>query len=381
MSTANINYLFFKTPSASSVVENANGSVTVLSSNGTFTFNKQTDTCEILCGSPCVPQVEEITIPDVDFGEECTSCPKNVGIWVRLVRTEQSDLRTWSDTLSGKRWYYEGNKVGVVTGADIAQDIADQINLLGQSADNNHDHYGITASVNGSTLVLTGECPYEWTVRPAEKNDAELVFNTSTEFEQEVLTARVMRTAFNKMNKHVMYNGLDVSYFTDCETVCAISLDGCYNACEVDSLIGYKNTLPGELFSGGHKQNHVFYVNSSYPGFADFIAALNDAFTECTLPADGGSNYLNVLEAVNAGSAALVLDVFGFSEPKDFVLSNSNGLNFGVTGVTSPTDLQTQLTAKFPSGTFAYDGATNTLNVSGAFANGAATIKLEQLGY
>jgi hypothetical protein len=236
--------------------------------------------CQKVCASPCEENIWTIEFEDVDFGD-CNACGKSVGFTLLLNRNPDFDNQTYFEYNQRKQYVYQGNLSGVVTGVDLATWFESYINDLINQNDQ-HDQFLVSVTRNTDTLTLTFPCSgliaYSLIgIYQLPNNNlatAEIpVFTETQEAVEAVLSREKLLQQFPQEIGHV-FGEAPRDQWMWCQTVCVITLKGCIDACS--SFFDNQNS--GHLHTGATPFDLLLYVDSSAPGFADFIAALNNLF-------------------------------------------------------------------------------------------------------
>ena len=293
--------VFLKDPSAASITSGLEANEYII--DGVLPYNSTTVTAtEILCAQPCDAQTYTVTFAAVDFGD-CNDCGKSVALVITLRRFANFDIQDYLHLTSRIVVSYEPDQLptGTVTAADIADWFADEINS--QPYDDEHDYFGISASAAAGVLTLTVNCPNKVDIFNDESTKSllstELPVIAETDAGADaVLTKDQLQKEFPLMIGYVPGQGPDVT-FTGCQDICVIKIQGCISACADPSLLTTQNAV--HLHDVATKFQFELFVNSSAPGYADFIAALNAA-----LPAGKAVTlqYANAVGSVSVASGA-----------------------------------------------------------------------------
>jgi hypothetical protein len=238
--------------------------------------------CQKVCASPCEENIWTIEFEDVDFGD-CNACGKSVGFTLLLNRNPDFDNQTYFEYNQRKQYVYQGNLSGVVTGVDLATWFESYINDLINQNDQ-HDQFLLSVTRSTDTLTLTFPCSgliaYSLIgIYQLPNNNlatAEIpVFTETQEAVEAVLSREKLLQQFPQEIGHV-FGEAPRDQWMWCQTVCVITLKGCIDACS--SFFDNQNS--GHLHTGATPFDLLLYVDSSAPGFADFIRALNDLFPD-----------------------------------------------------------------------------------------------------
>mgnify|MGYP003121524580 CR=1 FL=1 len=293
--------IFLKDPSAASITSGLEANEYII--DGVLPYNSTTVTAtEILCAQPCDAQTYTVTFSAVDFGD-CNDCGKSVALVITLRRHSNFDIQDYLHLTSRIVVSYEPDQLptGTVTAADIADWFADEINS--QPYDDEHDFFGISASAAAGVLTLTVNCPNKVDIFNDESTKSllstELPVIAETDAGADaVLTKDQLQKEFPLIIGYVPGQGPDVT-FTGCQDICVIKIQGCISACADPSLLTTQNAV--HLHDVATKFQIELFVNSSAPGYADFIAALNAA-----LPAGKAVTltYANAVGSVSVAGAA-----------------------------------------------------------------------------
>jgi len=171
------------------------------------------------------------------------------------------------------------------------------------------------------------------------------VFTETQEAVEAVLSREKLLQQFPQEIGHV-FGEAPRDQWMWCQTVCVITLKGCIDACS--SFFDNQNS--GHLHTGATPFDLLLYVDSSAPGFADFIDALNTLFPNaCDLDAlpgfqsgvqgdiTAGIDITPIVDNIDAINGTLINVTIG-------------SLSFSVTA-TSGTDLATQINGLFAPAT------------------------------
>jgi hypothetical protein len=308
--------------------------------------------CQKVCASPCEENIWTIEFGDVDFGD-CNACGKSVGFTLLLNRNPDFDNQTYFEYNQRKQYVYQGNLSGVVTGVDLATWFESYINDLINQNDQ-HDQFLLSVTRSTDTLTLTFPCSgliaYSLIgIYQLPNNNlatAEIpVFTETQEAVEAVLSREKLLQQFPQEIGHV-FGEAPRDQWMWCQTVCVITLKGCIDACS--SFFDNQNS--GHLHTGATPFDLLLYVDSSAPGFADFIAALNNLFPNaCDLDTLPGfqSGVQGPLTGIDISS--IVFD------PLNGTLINITigALSFSLTAI-SPANLVSQIDGIFGGSAAAY---------------------------
>lgn len=374
---SNAQKLWIKDPSASSIV--VNGSEVVIDKQITILAAPVT-ACAKECASPCGKEVWEIKFNNVNFGT-CNDCGKSVGFFVVLQRNPDFDTETYLQFNGRKLFTYQGTKVGTITGTTLAQYFYDDIVAL-QDQNDQHDLFYLEAEIDGGdptilriTLPCTGLYTYQFqAVGQIPDNNLEAaelpaITNPTPGVDAKLSKEKLLRQY--PMAAGYVFGDAPKDFFMWCEDTCLIKLRGCYDPCTQD----VETQGTGQLSTGAQPFELLIYINSTAPGFPDFITALNAAFTACTVDDAPGINGVGLVEIISGGQVIFDIDNnFEFPATGGLTFTLDNGsIAITVKDVTSGADLQAKLAAAYPSGTFAF--LSPNLTVSGIYitqANGTA---------
>jgi len=309
--------------------------------------------CQKVCASPCEENIWTIEFGDVDFGD-CNACGKSVGFTLLLNRNPDFDNQTYFEYNQRRQYVYQGNLSGVVTGVDLATWFESYINDLINQNDQ-HDQFLVSVTRSTDTLTLTFPCSgliaYSLIgIYQLPNNNlatAEIpVFTETQEAVEAVLSREKLLQQFPQEIGHV-FGEAPRDQWMWCQTVCVITLRGCIDACSNF----FDNQNSGHLHTGATPFDLLLYVDSSAPGFADFIAALNNLFPNAcdldTLPGfqsgvQGpltGIDITSIVDNIDAVNGTLINVTIG-------------SLSFSVTA-TSGADIASEIDALFGVGTAA----------------------------
>jgi hypothetical protein len=309
--------------------------------------------CQKVCASPCVENVWTIEFGDVDFGD-CNACGKSVGFTLFLNRNPDFDNQTYFEYNQRKQYVYQGPlDAASTTGAALAQWFYLYITDL-QNQNDQHDQFLVEASVASNVLTLTFPCSgliaYSLIgiYQLPNNNLATLelpVFDETQKAVEAVLSREKLLQQFPQEIGHV-FGEAPRDQWMWCQTVCVITLKGCIDACS--SFFDNQNS--GHLHTGATPFDLLLYVDSSAPGFADFITALNTLFPNaCDLDTLPGfqSGVQGLLTGIDISS--IVFD------PSNGTLINITigALSFSLTAI-SPANLVSQIDGIFGGSAAAY---------------------------
>ena len=315
--------------------------------------------CQKVCASPCEENIWTIEFGDVDFGD-CNSCGKSVGFTLLLNRNPDFDNQTYFEYNQRKQYVYQGNLSGTVTGIQLAQWFYTYITDL-QNQNDQHDQFLVEASVSGDTLTLTFPCnglvAYSligiYQLPNNNLTTAETpVFTETQEAVEAVLSREKLLQQYPQEIGHV-FGEAPRDQWMWCQTICVITLKGCIDACS--SFFDNQNS--GHLHTSATPFDLLLYVDSSAPGFADFIKALNDLFPNaCDLDALPGfqSGVQGPLSGIDITSIVDNIDAVNGT----LINVTIGSLSFSVTA-TSGADLATEIDTLFGVGTAATYSAPN----------------------
>jgi hypothetical protein len=310
--------------------------------------------CQKVCASPCEENIWTIEFEDVDFGD-CNACGKSVGFTLLLNRNPDFDNQTYFEYNQRRQYVYQGNLSGPVTGIALATWFESYINDLFNQNDQ-HDQFLVSVTRVNETLTLTFPCSgliaYSLIgIYQLPNNNlatAEIpVFTETQEAVEAVLSREKLLQQFPQEIGHV-FGEAPRDQWMWCQTVCVITLKGCIDACS--SFFDNQNS--GHLHTGATPFDLLLYVDSSAPGFADFITALNTLFPDaCDLDALPGFQS-GVQGPLTGFDISSVIDNI---DPIDGTLVNVTigALSFSFT-VTSGADLASQIEGVFGVGSATY---------------------------
>lgn len=371
--------VFLHDPSASSIQDGLEAGE--FSIGGVLPFiGAQVTACDIACATPCLTQSWSITFADVDFGT-CNDCGLSVAFNIRLRRQSNFDIEDYLHLTSDLGFTYEPDQVpsGVVTAATQSAYFLDFLN--NGAYDDEHDFFGITAVAGAAgEIILTVPCPIQ--VDIFQSQDSEPLAIAETVGQTASLTKAQLMKEYPLMIGYVPGQNVDDT-FTQCEDICVIHISGCIPGCVADAqnLLTTNNAV--HLHDVGTKFSYKLFVNSSGPGYGDFIAALSTA-TGATCPAT--SAYGSQLPAAQDLTGALLdladagADATGeFSNCTSATGTISNGVVTLYWSVPTPagtyvnvSDILAAINAVL-AGTAVASGATG-LDTSGGIFNGTSTI-------
>jgi hypothetical protein len=300
--------------------------------------------CQKVCASPCEENIWTIEFEDVDFGD-CNACGKSVGFTLLLNRNPDFDNQTYFEYNQRKQYVYQGPLDALsTTGAALAQWFYLYITDL-QNQNDQHDQFLVEASVATNVLTLKFPCSgliaYSligiYQLPNNNLASAELpVFTETQEAVEAVLSREKLLQQFPQEIGHV-FGEAPRDQWMWCQTVCVITLKGCIDACS--SFFDNQNS--GHLHTGATPFDLLLYVDSSAPGFADFIEALNDLFPPCDLDLLPGfqsgvqgdvtgvdiTPILDNIDAINGSLINITVGSLSFSVTADSALSLVSEIN------------------------------------------------------
>lgn len=249
--------------------------------------------CESQCSSPCVRQITTITFPQVAFGTGCDGCYKTYNLGIRreynaiYTGEEESDI--------SNRLEFQFNLTGTVSGADMAQEF---INQLQQNEQNSAGHglWGMEFSRTGAVVTLVFKCEHNYTVYPQIEGfptNEQPTIVTTVAGQRETLTPRTMPLIFpmDAFGTVPQIQTPGSSYFSQCETICKITISGCRKFdCGVYAEVNNNGTLSPDTTIPFSVE---IYVNAAASGYAAFIAALRNLYTDCNTSTTLGNRPLS----------------------------------------------------------------------------------------
>jgi hypothetical protein len=333
--------------------------------------------CQKVCASPCEENVWTIEFGDVDFGD-CNACGKSVGFNLLLNRNPDFDNQTYFEYNQRKQYVYQGPLDALsTTGAALAQWFYLYITDL-QNQNDQHDQFLVEASVALNVLTLKFPCSgliaYSLIgiYQLPNNNLATLelpVFTETQEAVEAVLSREKLLQQFPQEIGHV-FGEAPRDQWMWCQTVCVITLKGCIDACS--SFFDNQNS--GHLHTGATPFDLLLYVDSSAPGFADFIEALNDLFPNaCDLDTDPGfqsgvqgdvgavdiTSIIDNIDALNGSLINITVGSLSFSVTADSEVSLVSEINNLFAPATPASYLAPNLTLVAPIDNFG-----STVNIS-----------------
>lgn len=336
--------------------------------------------CEVSCASPCVPEVWTIQFNDVDFGA-CNSCGKSVGFGLNLERNNMFSNQDFKDHFRQKPYSYGGTKIGLVSAEDFATYFYNWITKTALESDK-HDQFGIEVVIdplNLDTLIVTLPCDGLVTymfdaIYHLNNNNLSLgempVFTKVTQGVDALFSYERLLQRF-PVGRSGVWGEAPRPFVAWCGNVCVIRIKGCIPACSDF----FDNQNSGHLHKSDTPYEFYLWVNSSAPGYPAFIAAINAAFTACTLSDAPGIQGECYQEEIVGASVVLDIDDLVFNAAPGNIFTIDNGAaKITVTGVTDGADLAAKLTAAYPSGTFTFAvGPPATLTVGGPYVANAGS--------
>jgi len=314
-------HLWVKHPDANKITPGLEAGEWVLENRLNYFTEFITETT-ITCAAPCEEQVYTISFADVDFGD-CNECGKKVAFVLILRRQANFDIQDYLHMTSRLPVTYGPSKIpsGVVTGAEFATWFEDY--LSNEAYDDEHDFFGITAVASGSDLIITVPCPNKLDIYPDEYSELDPTqIVETTPGTDAILTKDQMQKLYPLMIGYIHGQRPDET-FTGCEDVCVIDIRGCIPECvEPDKdLLTTQNAV--HLHTTGTKFWYQIIVDSSAPGYADFIAALNASLPPAAqIPLVVANTSLVDNEPVVAGSDT-ALDLTGATTDAGGVVSDT----------------------------------------------------------
>lgn len=333
--------------------------------------------CQKVCASPCEENIWTIEFGDVDFGD-CNACGKSVGFTLLLNRNPDFDNQTYFEYNQRKQYVYQGPLDALsTTGAALAQWFYLYITDL-QNQNDQHDQFLVEASVALNVLTLKFPCSgliaYSLIgiYQLPNNNLASLelpVFDEIQDAVEAVLSREKLLQQFPQEIGHV-FGEAPRDQWMWCQTICVITLKGCIDACS--SFFDNQNS--GHLHTGATPFDLLLYVDSSAPGFADFIEALNDLFPNaCDLDTDPGfqsgvqgdvanvdiTSIIDNIDALNGSLINITVGSLSFSVTADSALSLVSEINNQFAPATPASYLAPNLTLVAPIHNFG-----STVNIS-----------------
>jgi len=322
-------YYFLHNASAANIATNPNfaGEFEIRTQRGNITVQGESNitACDLDCAAPCIPQQLSVEFAEADYGD-CKACPIAVGFTITRERQPDYDVSDYTYiTNSLSLIYPQPAAGGTVAGAVIAQYFADLINNSRAQADL-HDYWGITATVAGAVLTLLIPCHQSVALfQLPDTGGYTPTFATVAAGQAAKWTIPQMRRLFQKNVNEIPGQDPDLSWFENCESVCVLTIEGCYQQC---ANINLERSNAVHLHAAGTKVKYVIFLNSNAPGYAAFIAALAAALTtaaSCSgLTPEQGSNvpFASATAAAWAAGDGLDISARGFTYPGMFQLTN-----------------------------------------------------------
>lgn len=345
----------------------------------------QVTQCDIECATPCLPQTYELVFTTVNFGS-CNECGKAVGFQMKLRREANFDNQDYLHLLSSLEVMYE--PVNVPSGDVTPQMFRDYfVNFFDNNAyDDEHDFFGVTVVAHPTatdTLIMTVPCPLKLDLFVAPDAEANITITETDAGQTAKLTKEILQKEYPLIIGYVPGQGPDET-FTGCQDICVICIKGCIPSCVSDAQNLLTTNNASHLHAVGTNFSYKIFVNSSAPGYPDFITALNAAVGACTLTAEVGSQSPIVQVTGTAGTDTLDLTQFMSATAGEFALGDgpitgvvSNGqvsisFNLTVPPLTAPidtADLIAQLNTKFGASAFSVNaGDANIIDVAPTFS-------------
>jgi hypothetical protein len=340
----------------------------------------QVTACDIACATPCLTQSWSITFADVDFGT-CNDCGLSVAFNIRLRRQSNFDIEDYLHLTSDLGFTYEPDQVpsGVVTAATQSAYFLDFLN--NGAYDDEHDFFGITAVAGAAgEIILTVPCPIQ--VDIFQSQDSEPLAIVETVGQTASLTKAQLMKEYPLMIGYVPGQNVDDT-FTQCEDICVIHISGCIPGCVADAqnLLTTNNAV--HLHDVGTKFSYKLFVNSSGPGYADFIDELNAAVGVCSLDAIVGSQVPFVTDVAAASldlttiGADAGTEAFGtYTSAKGSITNGTLTVYFDVTGApVNVSDIVGAINTATGSAT-PLTHAAGVITLAAPFDTGVVTIKV-----
>ena len=259
--------------------EHAEGSIELPGGQNDITF------CESECALPCVQQQISITFPAVAFGDGCDGCYKEYAVRIRRLRDALLRLDDSFELLNDLIFNFD--LTGNQTAVQMAQEFERQL-IANEESNGGHALWQSTFVRSGSTVTITFPCEqffqidYNGQGFPTNEQPTIAVVNPG---QRSSLTPDNMRRIFPLYaygNQLAMEN-LGASFFAKCESVCKISLKGCWNwACGTNGEYnnsGTLNPLPNTPIAVD------IFVNASAAGYSAFLNQLRTYYNSCNVSA------------------------------------------------------------------------------------------------
>jgi len=371
--------VFLHDPSAASIQDGLETGE--FSIGGVLPFvGAQITACDIACATPCLTQSWSITFADVNFGT-CNDCGLSVAFNIRLRRQSNFDIEDYLHLTSDLGFTYEPDQVPSLVVTAATQSAYFLLFLNNGAYDDEHDFFGITAVAGAAgEIILTVPCPIQ--VDIFQSQDSEPLAIVETVGQTASLTRAQLMKEYPLMIGYVPGQNVDDT-FTQCEDICVIDIKGCIPGCVADAQNLLTTVNAVHLHDVGTKFAYKLFVNSSAPGYGDFIGALSTA-TGAICPATSAygtqlpaaQDLLGLaLDLVDAGA-----DATGeFSNCTSATGTISNGVITLYWAVPTPagtnvnvSDILTAINTVL-TGTAVASGAT-ALNITGGDFNGTSTI-------
>lgn len=341
----------------------------------------QVTACDIACATPCLTQSWSITFPGpYEFGT-CNDCGISIAFNIRLRRQSNFDIEDYLHLTSDLGFTYEPDQVpsGQVLGATVSAYFIDFIN--NGAYDDEHDFFGITAVAGGvGEVILTVPCPIQ--VDVFQSQDSEPMVIAETVGQTASLTKAQLMKEYPLMIGYVPGQNVDDT-FTQCEDICVIHISGCIPGCVADAqnLLTTNNAV--HLHDVGTKFSYKLFVNSSGPGYADFIDELNAAVGVCSLDAIVGSQVPFVTDVAAASldlttiGADAGTEAFGtYTSAKGSITNGTLTVYFDVTGApVNVSDIVGAINTATGSAT-PLTHAAGVITLAAPFDTGVVTIKV-----
>jgi len=372
--------VFLHDPSASSIQDGLEAGE--FSIGGVLPFiGAQVTSCDIACATPCLPQEWSITFAPVDFGT-CNDCGLSVAFNIRLRRQSNFDIEDYLHLTSDLGFTYEPDQVP--SGPTTATAIRDYFVLFMNNGayDDEHDFFGITATASGAdTMILTVPCPIQVDVFQSQDSEPLVVAETVTGQTASLTKAQLMKE-YPLMIGYVPGQNVDDT-FTQCEDICVIHISGCIPGCVADAQNLLTTVNAVHLHDVGTKFAYKLFVNSSAPGYADFIDELNTAVGVCSLDAIVGSQVPFVtdvaaasLDLTTIGADAGTEDFGTYTSAKGSITNGTLTVYFDVTGApVNVSDIVGAINTATGSAT-PLTHAAGVITLAAPFDTGVVTIKV-----
>lgn len=250
--------------------------------------NQNVTLCESQCEDVCTSAVWSVTFKDIDFGDFCGGCEKNITLNLNRTLRFSGGYDVGDSINADIPLQYTGPRVGVVSAADIAQNfLLHFTNRFRDGINEFSSLHNATATVSGAVLTITIPCnqlPDEVEgvvgVTGAFLSTEAPTVNYVTQYAPATLTRQRLHSMFPPnafSNAHTQTGEHPYRVllnYPNCQAICMLRLEECTPACESEY-----NT--GTAAVAGTKKQYDIFVNASAPGYAAFIAQLRNYIPSC----------------------------------------------------------------------------------------------------